>query len=99
MSDDHQHQSGVRGQHQPSQRLLQPRQPDLHQSYFPWTRTNIAIFITNNVTVVSVNLLVLVWLKLKENRAVNEPKVSQCWRRPLLEFRIKNLLGHFPKLQ
>ena len=43
---------------------------------FPWTRTNLAIFITNNVTVVSVNLLVLVWLKLKENRAVNEPSRS-----------------------
>ena len=40
---------------------------------FPWTRTNLAIFITNNVTVVSVNLMVLVWLKLKVKRVVNEP--------------------------
>ena len=41
--------------------------------FFPWTRTNLAIFITNNVTVVSVNLMVLVWLKLKVKRVVNEP--------------------------
>ena len=40
------------------------------------------------VTVVTVNLLVLVWLKLKENRAVNEPsqRFTMPRKAPIMAF-------------
>ena len=45
---------------------------------FPWTTSNLAIFITNNLTVITVNVLVLVWLKLKERTLVDRMVLLDC---------------------
>ena len=45
---------------------------------FPLTRTNLAIFITNNLTVITVNVLVLIWLKLKERTLVDRMVLLDC---------------------
>ena len=45
---------------------------------FPWTTSNLAIFITNNLTVITVNVLVLIWLKLKESTLVDRMVLLDC---------------------
>ena len=45
---------------------------------FPLTRTNLAIFIANNLTVITVNVLVLVWLKIKERTLVDRMVLLDC---------------------
>ena len=52
---------------------------------FPWTTVNLAAFVLNCLTVLTVNAVVLVWLKMKDsaaNRLIGE--VVQSRRRPLL---------------
>ena len=43
---------------------------------FPWTTVNLAAFALNCLTVLTVNAVVLVWLKMKENTLVSASKSS-----------------------
>ena len=45
---------------------------------FPLTLFNMVTFITTNVTVFVVNLLVLLWLKIKENNLVDRMVALDC---------------------
>ena len=45
---------------------------------FPLTLFNLILFVTTNVTVFVVNLLVLLWLKIKENNLVDRMVALDC---------------------
>ena len=45
---------------------------------FPWTTVNLAAFVLNCLTVLTVNAVVLVWLKLKENTLVDRMVLLDC---------------------
>ena len=45
---------------------------------FPFTLFNMITFVTTNVTVFIVNLLVLLWLKIKENNLVDRMVALDC---------------------
>ena len=45
---------------------------------FPWTPLNLVVFVLNNLTVITVNVLVLVWLKLKERTLVDRMVLLDC---------------------
>ena len=45
---------------------------------FPFTLFNLITFVTTNVTVFIVNLLVLLWLKIKENNLVDRMVALDC---------------------
>ena len=45
---------------------------------FPWTPLNLVVFVMNNLTVITVNVLVLVWLKLKERTLVDRMVLLDC---------------------
>ena len=45
---------------------------------FPWTTLNLVMFVLNNLTVITVNVLVLIWLKLKERTLVDRMVLLDC---------------------
>ena len=45
---------------------------------FPWTTLNLVTFVLNNLTVITINVLVLVWLKLKERTLVDRMVLLDC---------------------
>ena len=45
---------------------------------FPWTTVNLAAFVLNCLTVLTVNAVVLVWLKMKENTLVDRMVLLDC---------------------
>ena len=45
---------------------------------FPWTTVNLAAFALNCLTVLTVNAVVLVWLKMKENTLVDRMVLLDC---------------------
>ena len=45
---------------------------------FPWTTLNLVMFVLNNLTVITVNVLVLVWLKIKERTLVDRMVLLDC---------------------
>ena len=45
---------------------------------FPWTTLNLVMFVLNNLTVITINVLVLVWLKLKERTLVDRMVLLDC---------------------
>ena len=45
---------------------------------FEKTRLNLAVFLINNLTILVINTLVLLWLKMKENTLVDRMVLLDC---------------------
>ena len=64
--------------HQFEINLSFPEDPIRVNENFPFTLFNMIPFVTTNVTVFIVNLLVLLWLKIKENNLVDRMVALDC---------------------
>ena len=64
--------------HQLEINLYFQEDPIVVNENFPFTLLNMIPFVTTNVTVFIVNLLVLLWLKIKENNLVDRMVALDC---------------------
>ena len=75
---------------------------------FPWTTVNLAAFALNCLTVLTVNAVVLVWLKMKDSASKSSirrftitekaPTRAFSWlKAPTSAFTFKTLLRHYAK--
>ena len=63
---------------------------------FPWTTVNLAAFVLNCLTVLTVNAVVLVWLKMKGELQTNHWQSSTITENGLLLFLALPFMTHVP---